>query len=172
MMKITHLQTATILWNKTTGGRRRIKLWNLQGCSQVQQTLLQTPSQTLTSPNHHEARRPVGVQPISSSYKELESVMPTNFGWCHPTRLQSSGHALRSLKVSRANCCKKSTQINHLTASEICMSKKTVPSQSWYLRFVIARLVFIGTVYALSGIGPLTSFASKLIGPKYVLYIV
>ena len=31
-----------------------------------------------------------------------------------------------------------------------------------------ARLVFIGTVYALSGIGPLTSFASKLIGPKWV----
>jgi len=31
----------------------------------------------------------------------------------------------------------------------------------------VLRLVFIGTVYALSGIGPLTSFASKLIGPKY-----
>ena len=31
---------------------------------------------------------------------------------------------------------------------------------------IIVRLVFIGTVYALSGIGPLTSFASKLMDPK------
>lgn len=31
----------------------------------------------------------------------------------------------------------------------------------------VLRLVFIGTAYALSGIGPLTSFAYKLIGPKY-----